>query len=176
MILLAVDPGSANVGVSIFKGQDLLFCTRLNYTSNYEKFTDKLNDMLSKLYHEFLRLCHYYKVTHICWEVVPAIGGMNHKDFVVSVSAGLKTIAFQLEMQWQGVAATTAKKFITENGRASKEDVRDAVIELYPNIQEDFKIGFKQWDSYDSVIIGLTCMNKGLWHKSTPSVYTGKSW
>lgn len=174
MRVMAVDPGSANIGVSIFDNDKLVYCTRLNYTSSYEKFVDKLNDILSKVYHEFLRLAHKYEVQAICWEIVPAIGNMNHKDFVVSVSAALKILAFHYELQWQGVPANTVKKLFTGNGRASKDEMRDTVLQIFPDFKEKFpEIGFRAYDAYDSVAIGTVARTRGSWHTPTSSNLTG---
>lgn len=163
MRLLSVDPGSTKVGVSIFDDEKLLHCTRLHHRSDKGTFTDRLNDQLERLYLEFLWLIREYDVSHVCWEIVPAIGNMSHKDFVVSVSAALKCLAFHYRLTWQGIAAVSAKKAIVGDHKATKIQVREKVLELYPNIKSEFGVTIGQYDAFDSVIIGLACQKKGAW-------------
>jgi Holliday junction resolvasome RuvABC endonuclease subunit len=168
MRLLSVDPGSTKVGVSIFEDGELLHCARLHHRSEKATFTDRLNEQLEKLYLEFLSLIRVWEVTHVCWEIVPAIGNMSHKDFVVSVSAALKCLAFHYRLPWQGIAAVAAKKAIVGDHKATKIQVREKVLELYPDIKSQFGVTTGQYDAFDSVIIGLACQKKGVWAVPDP--------
>ena len=136
--VLAVDPGSANIGIAVFDNEELIFCERLNPESNFEKFVDKLNDLLEKVHREFRRLIIDYDIERVCWEITPAIGGMSHKDYVVSIGAALKVLAFRYGLPYQGIGATTAKKTIVGNYKATKIEVREAALALYPDMLERF--------------------------------------
>lgn len=177
MRLLAIDPGSAKLGIAVFENEDLLYCDRMEPDSKYTGFVDKLDDKLSKIYLELLRIIHKYEVTNACWEITPNIAGMgNYKDMIISVGALVKALAFQHELSWQRVAANTSKKLVTGNHKASKIDVRNKVIELYPNIQKDFNLKLGQYDAYDAVLIGRASMIRGIWNRPTKTNLTGRDW
>jgi Holliday junction resolvasome RuvABC endonuclease subunit len=170
---MAIDPGSKNLGLAILDGEQILECQRINPESKYTKFVEKLNDILEKLYHEIQSLVVKYEVTHICWEITPAIGGMSHKDYVVSVGGMVKALAFQYGLTFQGVGATTCKKMIVGNYKATKPEVRARVLELYPTLKDDHGISWGQYDAYDAIIIALACQQrKDTWIKPkfAPSV------
>ena len=175
-ILLAVDPGSSRVGVSIFHDGALIHCARLETSSDAKTFTGKLNETLEKLHNIFDALIHEFRVNQICWEIIPAIGNMGHKDFIVSTGAMLKCMAFRYSLEWQGIAAVAAKKAIVGNPKATKIEVRTKVLDMYPELRQRFGVKLGAYDAYDSVIIGLSCIKKNDWSTPLPTLYNWRSW
>jgi Holliday junction resolvasome RuvABC endonuclease subunit len=171
---MAIDPGSANIGISVFEDEELVYCARLNLTSKQDTFNGKINDILNQFWIELLRIAHKFSVDHVSWELVPAKGGFGSHDKVVAISALPKVLAYHFELPWQGIAAITAKKVMTGNAKATKEEVRNRVYELYPHFKEAFPdIKYNHWDAFDSVIIGRTTMLKKLWTTPKPNIHTG---
>lgn len=177
MKVLSIDPGSANVGLAVLEDEKLLYCTRLNYMEGLEgAFNEKLYRVLCKLYLELARIIHKYEVTHVAVEIVPAIGGMNFKDFVTSTGAIVKALSYQYELTYQGIGATSVKLQVAGSGRAKKDAIRDRIIELYPNLQADFGIKDGAFDAFDAVAIGLAAQAKAKWVQPTSSSFTGRDW
>jgi len=133
-----------------------------------------LNDTLEKLHTVFDGLIDHFEPTRICWELIPAIGNMGHKDFIVSTGAMLKCMAFRYMLDWQGIAAVAAKNAIVGNPKATKIEVRTKVLELYPTLREDFEVKLGEYDAYDSVIIGLACQQKGNWATPLKTPFNGR--
>ncbi len=178
MRLIAFDPGSSRLGVTVFDNDKVLYCARLKFESNQAKFGDKLDDILEKVYHELQRIVHQYQVTHLCHEIIPGRGGLaNYKDFVVSVQSIIKCLAFQYNLSWQKIAANSVKKIVAQDYKASKEAVRDAVKNVYPELAKDFALKYNDWDAFDSVAVGLACRARpSEWKMPKTSNLTGRSW
>jgi Holliday junction resolvasome RuvABC endonuclease subunit len=89
--ILSVDPGSARVGFSVLSGSEfselkLLDWGVFNFDSSAKAMNSNMNEVLEKLYFEFISLIHDHVITHLACEVVPAVAYMASKTKVSATS------------------------------------------------------------------------------------------
>lgn len=97
-------------------------------------FNDYLNAGILQITNEFPRFLDLVRPDVIYGETIPA-GRLGANDsLVIAAVTTCKVIAFQFGIEWHDIAASTVKKQLTDDGRATKTLVRNTVIDLYPKV------------------------------------------
>lgn len=97
-------------------------------------------------------------------EIIPAVGGGNFIAATQSELAKVSATIYQSAGYASGLkvaqfGATTIKKALTNNGKASKVSVRNAVIEFFPELahrKQAWQAGKEGFDESDAIAIALT--------------------
>lgn len=140
MKILGIDPGMQNLGLGLIQldGDEVQL---LNYGLIYhprtaEKFNDHLDAGINQLAVDFPKYLHLAQPAIIVSEYVP-VGKLGSNDSLVTAAiTTCKVIAFQFGIDWYSIAASTVKKGITGDHKASKAKVRNAIIEAFPELGE----------------------------------------
>lgn len=173
MRVIGLDPGMQKLGVSAIELIDDQL-SLINYgliahprdsADSYNKF---LNAGIYQIVDWFPKTIDLVRPDFIYSELVPPGRlGMN-SELVVAAITTCKVIAYQFGIDWYDIAANTVKKSITTDATASKAVVRNAVIQVFPELDEEHKklkkeqkekgikpVGIEQ-DVFDSISIGIT--------------------
>lgn len=138
--ILGIDPGMQNLGLGLIElDEDEI--RLVNYGLIYhprieEKFNDHLDAGINQLAVDFPKYLHLYQPAIIISEYVPA-GKLGSNDSLVTAAiTTCKVIAFQFGIDWYSIAASTVKKGLTGDHKASKAKVRNAIIDVFPEMGE----------------------------------------
>lgn len=115
--------GLPNMGVIAHKKDPLL------------SYNEDLNLAIANIAEQFQRLLMLYDPKQIAAEIVP-VGklGSRSETTVASITV-CKTLAFTYGIPWNEYGANTVKLSVTSDGKASKAQVRNAVLALFPEWQ-----------------------------------------
>jgi hypothetical protein len=114
------------------------------------------------MYHWFIDLLDEYKITDVVAEIIPPISNKGNfgispqLPLVISVLAVCKILAYEDEIKWKDVSARSVKTMIVGDSSASKAVVRRAVLEEYPEVQKERKLGDIPFDETDAICIGMS--------------------
>lgn len=102
-----------------------------------------------------------YKPYGIVSEMVPAIGFERSVQNQLAKAAitSVQTISCFLDVPVYQIGATTVKKRIGGDGKASKVKVRNGVIEILPELRPRLKDWTKIFDESDAIAIGLAYLS-----------------
>ncbi len=94
----------------------------------------------------------------IACEIVPSMGFERSVQNQLAQAAitTVQAVAIYHRKPVHQLSATTVKKKITGDGRASKAKVRNGVFKLVPETKVRFKEWVKVFDESDAIAIGLT--------------------
>jgi crossover junction endodeoxyribonuclease RuvC len=140
MKIMGIDPGMQNLGLGLIEldGEsiELINYGLIYHPQTAEKFNDHLDAGIAQIVNDFPKYLHLAQPAVIVSEYVPA-GKLGSNDSLVTAAiTTCKVIAFQFGVEWYSVAASTVKKGLTGDHRATKAKVRNAVIEAFPEIGE----------------------------------------
>ncbi|MEP6912950.1 MAG: crossover junction endodeoxyribonuclease RuvC [bacterium] len=153
--ILAVDPGTREIGVAVLDGDELIY---------YAVKTIRERGTAQKVLRQAVAV------------VVDLIGAYEpdclaiEKMFVVQKSAALLSVlAEEIKSAARGTgldvyeyAPTTIRKFICQTGKATKSDVAKIVAGRYPELARHLK-AITRWEEkyyanmFDAVAVGLMC-------------------
>lgn len=138
VVILGVDPGSERLGWAAVESEpiELLRWGMISNPRGPEKYNTYLNSTIGQITNDFPRVIGFTEPEAIVAETVPAGKLGSRSELVVAAITVCKTIAFQFGIPWYDVAANTAKKKLTGDGRATKATVKRAVFAQYPEMQE----------------------------------------
>lgn len=74
--------------------------------------------------------------------------------------ATLYTLCYCYDVSWNEVSAITVKKHITGNAKATKAQIRKAIVTAYPQVMTTKKITDIPFDLVDSIAIGKTWLDE----------------
>jgi Holliday junction resolvasome RuvABC endonuclease subunit len=141
MRTLGIDGGFTRLGLGVVDsdGTDITLVTHgliFNPRADGSLFNDHLNAGISRITNDFPRFLDLTRPDVIYGETIPA-GRLGANDsLVIAAVTTCKVIAFQFGIAWHDIAASTVKKELTGDGRATKTVVRDAIFDLFPVVQE----------------------------------------
>lgn len=99
-------------------------------------FNDHLNSGIAQIVIQFPRALDLVQPDIIVAETIPAGRLGSNDSLVIAAVTTCKVIANQFGIEWHDVAANTVKKQIAGDGRATKVQVRNAVFDLLPKVEE----------------------------------------
>jgi crossover junction endodeoxyribonuclease RuvC len=100
-------------------------------------WNQNLNEGIEWISIELPRLIDRVKPHVIMAELVPPGKLGSNDSLVVAATTTCKVVAFQFGIPWQDIAASTIKKELTGDGRATKAVVKNAVFDLFPSVEMD---------------------------------------
>lgn len=103
------------------------------------EFNNYLDSGIHQIVDMFPRLLSMVEPDLVVGETVP-VGKLGSSDStVVAGITTCKVITYQWGIPWMNIAASTVKKRVTGNGRATKAQVRNALISMYPALGDHHK-------------------------------------
>lgn len=144
MVVLGIDGGMVRLGLGAVKiDQGNIDIVTYGMISNYrdsdEKFNVFLNRGITQIADQFPRFLGMVNPDLIASETIPAGKLGSSSSQVIAAVTACKVIAFQFGIEWRDIGASTVKKELTGDGKASKTLVRNAVLDLYPSVAQQHK-------------------------------------
>lgn len=98
------------------------------------KFNAHLNAGIHQIVDVFPRLLTLWNPDVIFSEYIP-VGKLGaNQELVIAAVTVCKAVAYSAGVEWRDIAASTVKKQLTNDGRATKVKVRNAVFEIFPEV------------------------------------------
>ena len=137
--VLGIDPGMINLGWGSVSLENEVLSLGLSGLISHPRdtaipFNEYLNAGINQIADRFPIVLSLVRSTIIAAESVPSGRLGSRSELVVAAITSCKVIAFQWGIPWYDIAANTVKKRMTDNGKATKVQVRNAVIERFPEI------------------------------------------
>jgi Holliday junction resolvasome RuvABC endonuclease subunit len=146
MRVLGVDPGMTRLGIGAIQvdGDSVSLITHGLIANPIDPtlkdqprwFNTHLDRSIAQIATDFPRLLDIVQPDLIVAELVP-VGKLGSNDaLVIAASTTCKVIAFQFGVEWFSVGASTVKKGLTGNHRATKTQVRNAIFDMFPVVEQ----------------------------------------
>jgi crossover junction endodeoxyribonuclease RuvC len=153
--ILAVDPGTKQIGIAILAGTNLIFyCVK---TVRDRSTARKILEQVATIAREMIAA---YNPDYLAIE----------KMFIIQKSAALlslaaeemKSVARSCSLPVYEYAPTSIRKFICQNGGATKRDVAKVIAKYYPELSRHLNTRNKWEEQYyanvfDAMAVGLMC-------------------
>lgn len=141
MRYLGIDGGFTRLGLGVvdLDGTKISLVTHgliYNPRESQMAFNDHLNAGILRITTDFPRFLDLTRPDVIYGETIPAGRLGSNDSLVIAAVTTCKVIAFQFGIEWHDIAASTVKKELTGDGRATKTVVRDTVFGLFPVVEE----------------------------------------
>ena len=172
MRVLAFDPGADRMGFALLEtgpkevmsGMDHIPSSGIKGVEKEEgeSYQDHRLRIVEYWAHTANNFIELFKPDIIANEIVPPTGGnmgnIVHRQKALTAITTVQVVAIQSGIKIQQIAASTVKKNIGGDGKATKVAVRNGVIKLLPST-ERFKPEWKKvFDHSDAFAIGLTAL------------------
>jgi len=152
--VLAIDPGTKEMGVAVFHGESLEYFG-VKTINRKKTSVDRLN-LAMKIVIDMIRL-HRPQVL----VMEKSFFYKTKRSSVLNVlTSEIRKYAFNKGMRLSGYAPTAVKKLISGSGKANKAEVARNVVKYYPELKrylhfrEDWRI--KYWQNmFDAVALGI---------------------
>lgn len=143
MVVLGIDPGLVRLGWGSVTVQDdeisLGLCGLISHPREDTLFNEYLNEGIQQITEKFPVILSYVSPDVIYSETVPAGRLGSRSELVVAAVTACKVIAFQWGIEWRDIAANSVKVEVAEHGKATKAQVRNAILSAFPEIQANHK-------------------------------------
>jgi Holliday junction resolvasome RuvABC endonuclease subunit len=157
--ILAIDPGTRHIGIAVLEGPDLVYHGVLTMPYHPEVPSVRRNTraLLNQLLSDF-------RPTVLALEQ-NSIGREADGSLLQAVVDEIKRAGRRHGIQILTKTASTVKKSLTGNGRATKEEVARACARCYPQLKAYLRQTAKWRTQYhgnmfDAVGLGLTCVSE----------------
>lgn len=153
--LLAIDPGTRQMGVAVFdRDGSLVHYQVLNLKAHRPRPV-----LLRATVHALDRLVDFFMVDRVVMEKISNPQPPTFQLLVAQVQA-VRRWARRRSLSLVELAAQTVRKHIVHNGRATKREAAQIVISHYPALRifftQDFKYKLAYWQNlYDAVALGM---------------------
>jgi Holliday junction resolvasome RuvABC endonuclease subunit len=136
MIILGIDPGMIRLGLGVIEnkeGQNGLVTYGVIYNPQDAdtSWNDWINSGVYRIVTDFPRFLDVVRPNVIVSELVPPGRLGSNSDSVMAAITTCKVIAYQFGIPWNGIAASTVKKSITGNHKATKAQIRNQIMAEY---------------------------------------------
>lgn len=175
--ILSIDPGAKRFGWAIV---DFDINENMVYEPSYvssgvlgiergleETYVVFKNRLISFFIPEFEKLLKEYQPDLVVFEFLPIAnvkGNIAQRVLVFAVATVAQTICIQSEIPFKEIAATTIKKCICGSMRATKVQIRNAVLKTFPQLEPRKKEIIA--DESDAIAVALAWMSEGNpWNK-----------
>lgn len=164
--VLALDPGAIRMGWAVLEigpeyiDSGILGLSRIR---DGEKIAFQVYKLQLEEYwaHMANVLFNKYRPSGLINEILPAQGSFTAQstdsELAKVALTSIHTVAFQRGIEIQQIAANSVKKAMTGNGKATKVQVRNGVVELLPTLKPRVKDWTKadKMDEPDAIGVGL---------------------
>lgn len=154
--VLAIDPGTREMGVCILEGHRLAYHQVINLKKHRpeSELVFATRNSLTQL------LGSYDNIKQVVLEKVPPRLPAPFALLLAQVRA-IKRWARVHKLPLMEVAAQTVRKHLVSNGRATKREAAKIVVSRYPGLRilltQDYKYKEKYWQNmFDAIALGLT--------------------
>jgi crossover junction endodeoxyribonuclease RuvC len=152
--ILAIDPGTRHIGIAVLQGSDLVYHGVLSmpYRRAPEAVRRNTRVLLQQLLSDFRPAVLAVEEN--------SIGSSRARSLLHAVVSETRRVGRQEKIEVVTRTASTVKKLVTGNGRASKEEVARAVARHYPELKAYLRQTAK-WraryhgNMFDAVALGL---------------------
>lgn len=153
--ILAVDPGTRELGVSILCGQELLFynvktvMNRKNPLAALDIIASYIRNLIKKYRPDALSIEKMF-VTQ------------KNSALLVVAAEQVKAVAGESELQIYEYAPSTVRKRLCQTGRATKREAAKVLTARYPELKRYFE-RTARWELdyyanlFDAVAVGVVC-------------------
>ena len=152
--LLAIDPGSREMGLAVLDGRELIYygVKSLKKYRPKQQLTKAVKDIITRLLIE-------YGVKAITME--NGWFSQNTSPLFQAVFEAIKEIAKQKNLKLTTHAPKTIRKFICGDGKATKKRTAQILAHRFPELniylQQDLRWKEKYWlNAFDAIAVGLT--------------------
>ena len=140
MIVVGIDGGMIRLGLAAVEitedSFDLVSYDLLSTPRGEGKYNAFLTEGITKITNQFPRFLNNNRPDIIFSETIPAGKlGANDSQVIAAVTT-CHVLAVQWGIPWIDIAASTVKKSLTDDGRATKTQVRNFVLDNYPELRE----------------------------------------
>jgi len=127
--ILAIDPGTRHIGIAVLQGRELVYhgVVTMPHRRSPEAIRRNTKALLGELLRDF-------RPTVLAVEE-NSIGSNRTKSLLHNVVSETRKIGRREGVEVVTKAASTVKKVVTGNGRASKEEVSRAVARSFPELR-----------------------------------------
>lgn len=153
--ILAVDPGTREMGVAVLRGGELLFygvktvTNRKNPIIVLETISGYIRNLLKKYHPTYLAIEKMF-VTQ------------KNSALLVVVAEQVKALAKEAELPIYEYAPTTVRKRLCQSGRATKRETAEVLSIRFPELKRYYH-RTKAWERdyysnlFDAVAVGVVC-------------------
>jgi len=157
--LLAIDPGTRELGVAIFEEGQLLVYQVVNL-----KRRRPVSALLRTTQRLLERWVELYRINQIVLEFVPPLRPAPLRLLVAQVRM-IRRWAKQHTLPLVEFAAQTVRKHLVQNSRATKRETAKVVVHRFPELGIYLNQTYKSKDAYwqnlfDAVALGLTYLDQ----------------
>lgn len=140
MRILGLDPGMARLGIGAleFKDDQISLITYGMISNPRDKnatYNDFLNAGIYQIVNDFPRLLDVIAPHIVVAELVPPGRLGSNSDSVMAAITTCKVIAYQFGIPWNNIAASTVKKAMTGDAKATKAKIRNRVLDEFDLIK-----------------------------------------
>lgn len=161
MFLVSVDPGYKYLGLALWSSEGELHSSfRIQGMSRQDDetfdsyrsrnlwfwvgFWDDLTKVLKEGHAGFVL------------ERVPMVGASTQMVLAITNVSIIETICTLQNIPLYYMSATHIKKFVTGNAKATKSQMRRAIVEIYPEVARGRKVTEIPFDEIDAIAVGYT--------------------
>lgn len=160
-IVLGFDPGALRTGYAVVAygdgGFSLLDSGVIHIPRRDMKYNEYRREIQRQWFDLFPNMVWLNKPNQIYSEMLPITGGAAVQRVLgLGMVITCQTLALEKGIPWEEVSAITVKKRVTGSHKATKPKVRDAVIAVFPELQQRKKELTGIWEESDAIAIALT--------------------
>ena len=135
MRVLGLDPGLIRLGIGALEYKEdhtaLLTYGLISNPRGSESYNDFLTAGIHQICGDFPRLLDIIQPHIIVAETVPPGRLGSNSDSVMAAITVCKVIAYQFGIPWNNIAASTVKKSVTGDHKASKAVIKNTVMDRF---------------------------------------------
>ena len=140
MVIAGIDGGMIRLGLAAVEindsDLDLFLYELIETPRGEESYNQFLSNGITRITNIFPRFLDQTKPDLIVSETIP-VGKLGSSDSqVVAAVTTCHVLAIQFGIPWRNIAANTAKKLFTDDGRANKTLVRNTALDMFPEVAE----------------------------------------
>lgn len=153
--LLAVDPGTREIGIALMEDKDLIYYG----VKSFQK-RKPLSALLEQVNHVFKQLIEEYSPAVLVIEKTFFYSNKNVSN-LIAVAEEIKALAKKYRLQIAEYAPKTVRKNVCKSGKATKVETANILCSRFPELhiyrQQNRKWKEKYWlNMFDAVALGVT--------------------
>ena len=143
---LGADPGIRNFGYGVIKVESGV--ARFVNCGSMPNLARNNAQMLNQIKSGMLLTLEKYSIVEACFEEIFFMGNKTSALSTAKAIGAFEMACDELDVPCSGVSPSKLKKAIAGNGRASKDDMKHAVLSL---ITDDLDIQIEEWNDEEKI-------------------------
>ena len=170
--ILSIDPGAKRFGWAVIDfdvNEEMMYepsyvssgCIGLDRNID-ETYTVFKNRIIAFFVPEFGALLEEYKPDLVVFEYLPItdrIGQLGQRVLAFAAATTAQVLCVQKKIEYKEIAATSIKKTLCGTMRATKTQIKKAVLEIFPQLEPKKKEISP--DEADALAVGIAWMERG---------------